>query len=118
MSEEEETSPQPPEGYEELDLGPSEENLGKAENAWYSEDESDYDWITRTDTEILEVLLVSGLTLTPAIIAQYIDRSRAGVSKRLSSLQAGGLVEKEGRGKYSISLLGMGYVIAGPSPKE
>lgn len=60
------------------------------------------EWTTDLDKEILE-LLHSGITMTPAVIAQNIDRSRGAVARRLGTLEAGGLVKKQGRGKYRIS---------------
>ena len=60
------------------------------------------DWLTEMDDEILDVLS-TGLTLGPTAIAENIDRSREGVSNRLNSLQAGGLVEKVDRGKYRLA---------------
>lgn len=60
------------------------------------------DWTTEMDIEILNALL-SGLVLTPAVIADNIDRSRGAVSRRLNTLDAGDLVEREGRGKYRIA---------------
>lgn len=91
-------------------------DFSEAEEAWLKEDREDYEWITEMDKEILRVLMLSHLTLTPAVIADNIDRSRAGVSNRLNALSAGGLVEKEGRGKYKISKLGAGYLMQGPPP--
>ncbi|WP_435066257.1 MarR family transcriptional regulator [Halobaculum sp. EA56] len=89
------------------------EKLSDAEKAWYSEDEDDYDWLTDVDMEILDVLMYSELVLTPTVIADNIGRSRSSVSRRLNALQAGGLVEKEGRGKYRISELGAGLLMSG-----
>jgi DNA-binding Lrp family transcriptional regulator len=66
------------------------------------DDEEKPDWLTEMDEEILEILS-TGLTLGPTAIAENIDRSREGVSNRLNSLQAGGLVEKVGRGKYKLA---------------
>jgi len=60
------------------------------------------DWLTEMDKEILRILSTN-LILTPSIIAENIDRSREGVSNRLNALQAGGLVNKVDRGKYSLS---------------
>jgi len=60
------------------------------------------EWTTDLDKEILE-LLNSEIIMTPAVIAENIDRSRGAVSRRLGTLEAGGLVEKQGRGKYKIS---------------
>ena len=110
-------SPKMPDGYEVFEPD-GEVEFSEAEVAWLEADEEEYEWVTKMDREILEILLVSKLTLTPAIIADNINRSRSGVSRRLNSLQAGGLVEKEDRGKYSISKLGAGYVIMGPSPDD
>jgi len=60
------------------------------------------DWLTDMDKEILEVLSTR-LILTPSIISENIGRSRKGVSNRINSLQAGGLVQKVDRGKYRIT---------------
>jgi DNA-binding Lrp family transcriptional regulator len=60
------------------------------------------DWTTEMDREILEMLTIDW-ELTPAVIADNIGRSREAVSRRLNTLDAGGLVEKTGRGKYRIS---------------
>ena len=60
------------------------------------------DWTTEMDVEILKVLSPM-LVLTPAVIADNIGRSREAVSRRLNSLEAGGLVEKVERGKYRIT---------------
>lgn len=68
----------------------------------HMDQEEEPDWLTEMDEEILEVLSTN-LTLSPSIIAENIDRSREGVSNRLNSLQAGGLVEKVDRGKYNIT---------------
>lgn len=60
------------------------------------------EWTTEMDVEILNVLSVF-LVLTPAVIADNIDRSREAVARRLNALEAGGLVEKVDRGKYKIT---------------
>lgn len=60
------------------------------------------DWLTDTDKDILKVLWTK-LILSPSIIAENTDRSRVSVSRRLDTLQAGGLVDKVDRGKYKIS---------------
>jgi DNA-binding transcriptional regulator GbsR (MarR family) len=60
------------------------------------------EWATDLDKEIVEILN-SELIMTPAVIAENIDRSRGAVSRRLGTLEAGGLVEKHGRGKYKIT---------------
>ncbi len=78
-----------------------------------SNQEGEPDWLTEMDKEILDAMS-TGLTLTPAIIAENIDRSRKGVSNRLSSLQAGGLVEKIERGKYEITDEGYQIHIGAP----
>jgi Mn-dependent DtxR family transcriptional regulator len=67
------------------------------------------DWMTDMDLEILEVL-AQGLTLSPSIIAENIDRSRVGVNRRLNTLQASGFVEKIERGKYEISEKGRVFI--------
>jgi DNA-binding transcriptional ArsR family regulator len=65
-------------------------------------DDDEHDWLTEMDLEILDVL-GSELVLSPSIIAENIDRSREGVSNRLSALNAGGLIKKIDRGKYKIT---------------
>lgn len=65
-------------------------------------DEELPEWATEMDEEILEVL-ASELILSPAIIAENIDRSREAVTRRLNTLEAGGLVTKVDRGKYKIT---------------
>ena len=60
------------------------------------------EWTTDLDKEILE-LLNSEIVMTPALVAENIDRSRGAVARRLGTLEAGGLVEKQGRGKYKLS---------------
>lgn len=60
------------------------------------------DWTTQMDQEILEVMTISWV-LTPATISSVIDRSREGISRRLNTLEAGGLVDKKGRGQYQIT---------------
>lgn len=69
------------------------------------------DWFTGADAHIL-FILYSGLTLSPSIIAENSDISRVTVSRRLNTLQAGGLVEKRGRGKYKITPEGA-YIVTG-----
>lgn len=75
------------------------------------------DWLTNMDEEILEILS-SNLTLSPSIIAENIDRSREGVSNRLNSLQAGGLVEKVDRGKYRLTSEGEKVLYGEPKPER
>ena len=68
------------------------------------------DWMQMpTDDRILESL-ESGLRLTPAVIAENIDKSRTHVSRRLSDLTDYGLVEKPKRGYYEITDLGREYL--------
>lgn len=67
------------------------------------------DWMTDMDLEILGVL-DKGLTLSPSIIAENIDRSRVGVNRRLNTLQASGVVEKVDRGKYQITDQGVKFL--------
>lgn len=64
------------------------------------------EWATDLDREIVKILN-SELIMTPAVIAENIDRSRGAVSRRLGTLEAGGLVEKHGRGKYKITSEGL-----------
>lgn len=61
------------------------------------------DWLTNLDREILAILGNTLVIMTPAIIAKNIDRSRSSVSRRLSTLEAGEMVEKVERGHYKIS---------------
>lgn len=65
--------------------------------------------MTDMDLEILGVL-DKGLTLSPSIIAENIDRSRVGVNRRLNTLQASGVVEKVDRGKYQITDQGVKFL--------
>ncbi|OYR68498.1 transcriptional regulator [Halorubrum ezzemoulense] len=68
------------------------------------------DWMQMpTDDRILEAL-EGGLRLTPAVIAENIEKSRTHVSRRLSDLTDYGLVEKPKRGYYEITELGRGYL--------
>ncbi|WP_336330993.1 hypothetical protein [Haloarcula sp. CGMCC 1.2071] len=64
------------------------------------------DWLTDTDKDILKILWTR-LILSPSIIAENTERSRVSVSRRLDTLQAGGLVKKVDRGKYKISEKGI-----------
>ena len=61
------------------------------------------DWITDLDREILALLGNSRLIMTPAVIAKNIERSRSSISRRLNTLEAGGMVEKVERGHYKIT---------------
>lgn len=61
------------------------------------------EWLTDLDREILALLGNSMIIMTPAVIAKNIDRSRSSVSRRLNTLEAGGMVEKVERGHYRIS---------------
>ena len=68
------------------------------------------DWMQMpTDDRILEAL-EGGLRLTPAVIAENIDKSRTHVSRRLSDLTDYGLTEKPKRGYYEITHLGKEYL--------
>ena len=68
------------------------------------------DWMQMpTDDRILEAL-EGGLRLTPAVIAENIDKSRTHVSRRLSDLTDYGLVEKPKRGYYEITERGREYL--------
>lgn len=75
------------------------------------------DWLTGADAYILFVL-TSGLTLTPGVIAENTGVSRVTVSRRLSTLRAGGLVEKVDRGKYKITADGAFAVTNDPEVYE
>jgi len=61
------------------------------------------DWLTKVDYEIIHLLATPNLVLTPAVIAKNIDRSRSAVSRRLNTLEAGGIVEKVERGYYQMT---------------
>ncbi|WP_080506910.1 winged helix-turn-helix domain-containing protein [Halorubrum distributum] len=68
------------------------------------------DWMQMpTDDRILEAL-EGGLRLTPAVIAENIDKSRTHVSRRLSDLTDYGLIEKPKRGYYEITDVGREYL--------
>lgn len=58
-------------------------------------------WSTSMDEEILGILSTE-LVLTPAVIADNIERSREAVSRRLRKLEQAGYVDKIERGKYEI----------------
>jgi len=60
------------------------------------------DWLTELDREIC-VLLGHGFIFTPSLIAKNIDRPRSSVSRRLNTLEAGGIVEKVERGHYKLT---------------
>jgi|AntDeeMinimDraft_4_1070355.scaffolds.fasta_scaffold15854_1 predicted transcriptional regulator len=60
------------------------------------------DWMTGTDLQILAALM-TGLILSPSIIATNTGRSREGISRRLNTLQAADYVKKVDRGKYKIT---------------
>ncbi|WP_417750473.1 transcriptional regulator [Salinibaculum salinum] len=62
------------------------------------------------DDRILETLSQSGLTLSPAIIAYNIDKSREEVTRRLSEMVDRDLVIREKRGYYSIADKGEAYL--------
>lgn len=68
------------------------------------------DWMTPMDDSILELFHSSELILTPAIIALNIDLSREEVNRRLSKLEAHGLVERVERGKYRTTDRGEQYL--------
>lgn len=60
------------------------------------------DWFTELDREIC-VLLGHGFIFTPSLIAKNIDRPRSSISRRLNTLEAGGIVEKVERGHYKLT---------------
>lgn len=61
------------------------------------------EWITDLDREILALLGNSMIIMTPSVIGKNLDRSRSSVSHRLTTLEAGGMIEKVERGHYKIS---------------
>ena len=61
------------------------------------------EWLTELDREILALLGNNFIIMTPSVIAKNLDRSRSSVSRRLNTLEAGGMVEKVERGHYQIS---------------
>lgn len=110
MSEEDDEGgrPTPPEGFRkvrETEMPDDQEELLEIAPR-------DTDWMTDLDREILYVLL-TGLTLTPSVIADNLDKSRQAVSQRLNALRAGGLVRKEERGKYSLTKEGYAHTQVG-----
>jgi DNA-binding transcriptional ArsR family regulator len=72
-------------------------------DAYDSEELDPPDWITDLDREILALLGNTGVIMTPAVIAKNIERARSSISRRLNTLEAGGMVEKVERGHYKIS---------------
>ncbi len=62
------------------------------------------------DERILEVLSSSGLVLSPAIIAENIDKSREEVNRRLSTLVDHEYCVRVKRGKYEIADKGESYL--------
>jgi DNA-binding transcriptional ArsR family regulator len=76
-----------------------------------SEEMEPPDWITDLDREILALLGNSQIILTPSVIAKNIDRPRSSISRRINTLEAGGLVEKPERGHYQISAEGYARMI-------
>ncbi|WP_424014291.1 helix-turn-helix domain-containing protein [Halorubrum xinjiangense] len=100
--------PTPPEGYRRV-TGPE---MPDEEKELLKIAPQDTDWMTDLDSQILYVLL-TGLTLTPSVIADNLDKSRQAVSQRLNALRAGGLVKKEERGKYSLTEEGYAYTQVG-----
>jgi Mn-dependent DtxR family transcriptional regulator len=65
-------------------------------------DDEEPDWLTDLDRDICSVLDSTEI-MTPALIAKNIDGNRSSVSRRLSTLEAGGLVEKVERGHYKLT---------------
>jgi len=81
----------------------SAQNYGHDGTSYDWEELDPPDWITDLDREILAKLGNTGLIMTPSIIVKNIDRSRSSVSRRLSTLEAGEMVEKVERGHYRIT---------------
>lgn len=67
-------------------------------------------WMVPMDDRILELFHSSDLVLTPAIIAYNIEHSREEVNRRLTALEAHGLVQRPERGKYRITQIGEQYL--------
>jgi DNA-binding transcriptional ArsR family regulator len=70
-----------------------------------------------TDDRILEAL-DTGLSLTPAVLAENVDKSRQHVTRRLSDLLDHGLVDRPKRGYYTISDCGQAYLSGELNPDE
>jgi predicted transcriptional regulator len=70
-----------------------------------------------TDDRILEAL-DTGLKLTPAVLAENVDKSRQHVTRRLSDLLDNGLVERPKRGYYTITDRGQAYLSGELNPAE
>lgn len=68
------------------------------------------EWMRTIDDAILEVLAMSGLILTPSVIAYNIDYCRDEVNRRLTVLEREGLVERVERGKYRLTSRGEQYL--------
>lgn len=68
------------------------------------------EWISPTDSAILELLGDTKIALTPKIIGHAIDRDNVHVQKRCNILMEAALVTKEAKGLYSITELGMEYL--------
>jgi predicted transcriptional regulator len=71
------------------------------------------DWMTEMDVDIL-LLMSNEMVLSPTVIAENIGRSRSAISRRLNSLDAGGLVNKLEEGKYRISDEGLKMILEEP----
>ncbi|WP_232833814.1 ArsR family transcriptional regulator [Saliphagus sp. LR7] len=68
------------------------------------------EWMTPMDDQVLLLLQTAEITLTPAIIAFNIDRSREAVNRRLKTLVDHGFVNRPDRGKYELSPAGRRYL--------
>ncbi|MDZ7849880.1 MAG: helix-turn-helix domain-containing protein [Halodesulfurarchaeum sp.] len=73
------------------------------DDKFYDEDLHPPDWLTELDYEIVDLLASPDLMLGPSVIAKNIDRSRGAVSRRLNTLEAGGIVKKVERGYYQLT---------------
>lgn len=69
------------------------------------------EWMRTIDETILQILVVSDLILTPAVVAYNIDYSRDEVNRRLRRLEEDGFVERVERGKYRVTDLGKRYLV-------
>lgn len=68
------------------------------------------DWMVPMDDRILSLFHAADLVLTPAIVAYNLGHSRESVNRRLTELEAAGLVERVERGKYRIAPAGEQYL--------
>ncbi len=68
------------------------------------------EWMTQTDSRILELLEESDLMLTPVVLAKNLDYNRSWVSQRLSKLIEHDLIENPEGSFYQITDWGRAYL--------